>query len=502
MKLLDGWYFLNAEDEKPVGPFASPKMAEDAALGRVFAFDKSVRSFDIDKRLHVEVVNISKANVCPYRGAEIPDADTLGLQPDKIYQLFRAPEELEKAAATANNLQLLMEHVAVDATDHKPDITVGSTGTDARFDGTYVKNSLVVWAKDAIDKIEDGSQKELSSAYRYRADMTPGEFKGTPYDGIMRDIIFNHVALVKEGRAGADVVVGDSALTKETYMSKVVLSRKAVLLGGALTGYLMPKLAKDAKFDVSAVLKDVTAKNFGEKKAGVITEIKKTVKLAKDANLDDLHNFIDRMDKETVAEGADADPESGAPMDEEAMKKKAADAKKAAQDAQNNFLKEKLSAEDMATYDSMCAKTGEDEFPPKKEEEEEPAKDEFPEKKPEGITAKAMDAALKAAETNTEKRVMQKMRDIQAASDHVASKVGKLAIAQDSAEGVYRTALGALGAKVDGLNTLPLSALKAIFDAQPNPNEKPQRIATDTALANDGGFSDRWGGAVGRIGRA
>ena len=39
--------------------------------------------------------------------------------------------------------------------------------------------------------------------------MTPGDYQGEPYDGLMRDIVGNHVALVREGRAGADVVVGD-----------------------------------------------------------------------------------------------------------------------------------------------------------------------------------------------------------------------------------------------------------------------------------------------------
>jgi hypothetical protein len=32
-----------------------------------------------------------------------------------------------------------------------------------------------------------------------------------PYDGVMRDIKFNHVALVPEGRVGSDVAVADGA---------------------------------------------------------------------------------------------------------------------------------------------------------------------------------------------------------------------------------------------------------------------------------------------------
>jgi len=172
----------------------------------------SARDYDVDGRLHVASANISKANICPYVGAEIPDWQRLRLDPGKTYMLLRHPDELKKAAATFNNLPILTRHVAVNAADHRPDLTVGSTGTDAAFVGPYLKNSLVVWAQDAIDAIEDDSQRELSAAYRYEIDMTPGTFMGQRYDGVMRNIVGNHLALVSAGRAGSDVVVGDAKL--------------------------------------------------------------------------------------------------------------------------------------------------------------------------------------------------------------------------------------------------------------------------------------------------
>lgn len=172
----------------------------------------SARSYDADGRLHVALTHISKANICPYLGKEIPGAEDLGLDPEKVYQLLRDADELAKAAPTFNNLPLLSKHVPVGADDHQPDLVIGSTGTNAAFELPYLDNSLVVWARSAIDDIEAEEKKELSSAYRYRADMTPGEYLGEPYDGVMRDIVGNHVALVREGRAGTDVVVNDSAL--------------------------------------------------------------------------------------------------------------------------------------------------------------------------------------------------------------------------------------------------------------------------------------------------
>lgn len=177
----------------------------------ILALDRaSVRRYDLDGRLHVSEAPLSKANICPYYGKEIPDFAELGLEPEKIYQLYRPAEELQKSVPSFNNLPVLSEHVPVTATDHRPDLVVGASGTDAKFTSPYLTNSLVIWAADAIDGIESGRQRELSSAYRYVPVMRAGTFQSTPYDGRMTQIEGSHVALVEEGRAGSDVMVGDS----------------------------------------------------------------------------------------------------------------------------------------------------------------------------------------------------------------------------------------------------------------------------------------------------
>lgn len=63
------------------------------------AFDRaSVRTYDQDGRLHVAITPISKANVCPYLGSEIPDWEELGLDAQRTYRLLRDPDELARAA--------------------------------------------------------------------------------------------------------------------------------------------------------------------------------------------------------------------------------------------------------------------------------------------------------------------------------------------------------------------------------------------------------------------
>src|SRR5579862_1167055 len=167
----------------------------------------SVRTIDQDGHLHVAESNISRAAVNGYLGSEIPDGEALGLAPGRVYQLLRDPLELEKAAASFNGKPLLIVHKPQTAADHDRELTVGAIA-NPRWEAPFLKAELSVWDAAAIAAINSGEQKELSSAYRYRADMTPGTYDGVPYDGVMRDIAANHVALVESGRAGSDVVVG------------------------------------------------------------------------------------------------------------------------------------------------------------------------------------------------------------------------------------------------------------------------------------------------------
>jgi hypothetical protein len=215
------------EDEPARVLFAKRVLAKDDAMAmdwrgcvgldhlppsEVLAFDRdSVRDKDEDGRLHVAQANISKANVCPYMGKEIPDYEKLGLDAGRKYMLLRHPDELAKAVDSFNRLPILSQHQPVTSKSFPSELIIGATGEQADWKAPYLTNSLVFWPQTAIDGIESDEQKQLSSAYRYEADMTPGIYEGERYDGVMRNIRGNHVALVKEGRVGPDVVVGDSA---------------------------------------------------------------------------------------------------------------------------------------------------------------------------------------------------------------------------------------------------------------------------------------------------
>lgn len=460
------------------------------------AFDRaSVRTTDSDGRMHVAVTNISKANVCPYLGSEIPDFEKLGLEPDKIYQLYRAPEELEKAAHTFNNIQLLIKHTSVSADDHQPDEVIGTTGSEAEFVAPYLRNSLAVWVRKGIDLIDSEKQKELSSGYRYRADMTPGHTpKGEAFDGVMRDIEGNHVAIVKEGRAGPDVVVGDSAIPINYgafEMKTKLLSRKAAVSQGALMVYLQPKLAKDAKIDLTPFLAGVTSKNFKDKKASIVAGVKDATKgkLAKDATIDDVKALLDNLDGVETAEAVDeemdddttavdADPVEGLRAHMKSIGATDEDTEKAVA-----FMKPKTAADAEETAEEKAARE-------KREKESGATANDSDKDDKDMVSKKAMDAAVKLAGDSAARRAedatMKRLTDIRVAERAVEPLIGKPAVALDSAEKIYAAALKAHDVNTEGVDPSAFpSMVDMLVKNKAVPRQNHHHQAQDAASTTD-----------------
>jgi hypothetical protein len=391
------------------------------------ALDRAtVRTVDKDGRLHVEVTHISKANVCPYFGREIPRWEELGLDPDRIYQLLRDPGELAKAAATFNNLPLLCEHVPHSAEDPIKELVIGATGSDAEFKDPYLNNSLVVWDATYIGLIDSHEQKELSSSYYYDADMTPGVYEGVPYDGRMINIVGNHVALVKVGRAGADVAVSDSLPSELDPMKKKHI---AVAISAALGAYLRPALAQDS----IPQLRDLTRGN------------KTPAQIAADAKA----LFGDKVDEPKLAGLLKTAMDEAAEYDDTADD----------EDDEKDKKDDKAKDEDEDDKDKKA-----------KDETDEDGKDKG--KKDD----KAMDSASILAKARDQARA--ESRALRQAERDVASIVGELP-AMDSAEEVYRYALDQLKVDHKGVHASALPAMVRLAKDRAPAAQKTESVAMD-----------------------
>ncbi|AZY49685.1 hypothetical protein C0J09_11445 [Bordetella avium] len=167
----------------------------------------SNRQTDINGFLLVRDNPITKVGVFPYLGREIGASD-----PDRIYQVYRPQEELEKpeTIASANLVPWIDEHefLGKDGTPAEKKGVQGTTGETARFEYPYLRNSIKVYSEFMKDLIDRG-KVELSPSYRCRYEFTEGTFDGKRYHAIQRDLRFNHLATVKEGRTGPDLAVQD-----------------------------------------------------------------------------------------------------------------------------------------------------------------------------------------------------------------------------------------------------------------------------------------------------
>lgn len=415
----------------------------------LLAFDRaSVRSYDADGRLHVAMSNISKANVSPYYGHEIPNFAELGLDPSKIYRLWRDPAELEKGAATFRNLPILRRHIKVSADDPSKEDVVGSIGSDVEFADPYLQSSLCIWDSEAIAGVESGQLEELSPAYRYVADMTPGTTPGgEAYDGRMTDIQGNHLATVEKGRTGPDVVVADqNPFTNKQEAPDMKLTKLGLALKLALSA-ASPKIAQDAS--LGSLVGQAKAKTF--KKSDVVAKL-----VAMDSEIDtgQLDAIIDAIigvednpepEKPPVITGASDDVDGGAA-------------------GVMTFLADKgLTPEDLEAVSGMLAKLG-------------TATDELPD---DVMKKDDVDTAMDSMRKDLEKQ----FRDLDVAKSAVRSKVGDV-IGMDSAESVYRFALDQM--KVDHKET-PAAGLANLFKVASSIGDTKtpvNLIASDAAIAS------------------
>lgn len=285
------------------------------------AFDKaSARHYDDNGHLIVDSTVITKAAVNPYYGKEIPDYESLGLDPEKIYNMLRDPAELEKGMHTLGEKQLLIKHIFVSADEPQKESIAGTIGSNLEMVGNDVKGSLTVWDKEAINLIESGKLAELSASYFYDPVMKSGTFNGERYDGIMTNIRGNHVALVERGRIGRDALVAD-ALPKLMELNMKLKKGAAAKVNLAAKAILVAKgLAADA---------DLTPDEIKELITVVAENIEPTAEDTEEA--EKLEGATDEDEEEEVAKDTD-ETETAEDEDEEAEKAEP-EVKKAAMDA-------------------------------------------------------------------------------------------------------------------------------------------------------------------------
>lgn len=138
---------------------------------------------------------------------DIPIVTTCGIfeyenEDGSIRRELRLPEDVfsEESLASYEGKPIIITHNAGAVNkDNVAREQIGTIISKGMRDGNNVRAKIVI---HNTDQMLQSGLRELSLGYSLETDDTPGVWNGQPYDCIQRNIEINHLALVKEARAG------------------------------------------------------------------------------------------------------------------------------------------------------------------------------------------------------------------------------------------------------------------------------------------------------------
>lgn len=111
-----------------------------------------------------------------------------------------------RAIASLETAVVTVGHPGMVTPDAWRSMAVGEV-RQAKSDGTKADGLILVRDADTLKRIDAGDLVEVSCGYDADYDPTPGTYNGQAYDGIQRNVVYNHVGLGPAGwgRLGSTV---------------------------------------------------------------------------------------------------------------------------------------------------------------------------------------------------------------------------------------------------------------------------------------------------------
>ncbi len=117
--------------------------------------------------------------------------------------------------------ELLSKHTIFSAegkpvTNEHPPMMLNSSNYAQYSKGTFINpkvvgdsihGEIVIYDRDLQDDIRSGERYQVSPGFWSSTEYVKGKYNGASYDAVQRDISINHIAIVKEGRAGESVKI-------------------------------------------------------------------------------------------------------------------------------------------------------------------------------------------------------------------------------------------------------------------------------------------------------
>lgn len=153
---------------------------------------------------------VTRLGVMPYHNQPSDEYDN----GQGVHQELKCEEELFKKETMDSfyGIPITIEHPyegEVTPKTHRL-LSVGTTMSYLKEDDdNYFRARLLITDPNTIEEImrrnQEGENYEVSCGYYADIDWEGGEWNSIEYDAVQRNIRFNHLALVSEGRAGPEV---------------------------------------------------------------------------------------------------------------------------------------------------------------------------------------------------------------------------------------------------------------------------------------------------------
>lgn len=139
-------------------------------------------------------------------GVYVYGAKELGLSGEGTYNVLRPAEEIRATCTQLANKVITAEHPIENVSPENSKIlNAGFTGDSVTENDGNVFTQVTITDKVALDLVRQKKLMAFSCGYSAELSRVPGVWHGTPYDFVQSNFIYNHIALVEEGRAGDGV---------------------------------------------------------------------------------------------------------------------------------------------------------------------------------------------------------------------------------------------------------------------------------------------------------
>jgi hypothetical protein len=199
---------------------------------------------------------LSKAgNVQRYSAGELGLDKSMGMDSNRTIALYRPHDEVlnPEAIKSFSRKPLMNDHPPIDVTaDNWREMAadgrlVGDCGDCAPGADGNSMTSVVTIKDRATVEAAQGGKTALSCGYKFGLDMTAGTAAdGTAYDGVMRNIRGNHIAIVDQARGGPACRIGDNQNGRQKNMVTRVIDKVTLQFNDDTQASFVERVVGDA----------------------------------------------------------------------------------------------------------------------------------------------------------------------------------------------------------------------------------------------------------------